>query len=378
MHIPGMNKALPELTERAAKHLVGLDNANPFPGLVALEQRTGYQVEQRLGGNESLDAGLVFLQEQFGESFCELARLYPDPSATALRLALERACGINPRQVCFDSGADGVIALCLRAFCAPGDKVVCTAGTYPTFAYFARASGCKVVEVPYQQGDSSLAVDLAGLLRAVVVSAAKVVYLANPDNPTGSWWSAEAVAELLDNLPLDCTLLLDEAYVDFCPDLQRDSERVMPGCVRIRSLSKSHGLAGLRLGYALADESTLALLQRVRIHYAVSGVAQYTAQQVLDHPHHGQSIISRNSLLRDAISLRLREAGYRVLPSGANFVCLVLPSVRQAQHLQEHLLEHRIAVHRPAHPALANLIRVTVCEAALADEVMELFEGALG
>ncbi|QXI28066.1 pyridoxal phosphate-dependent aminotransferase [Pseudomonas vanderleydeniana] len=362
---------------RIAEHLRGLENPNPFPGLVAFQKRTGYQVQYRLGGNECLDAPLTVLQEHYGEEFCRLARLYGDPGASALRESLGRVHGIDPEHICLDSGADAVIALCLRALCVPGDKVVCTAGTYPTFGYFARAAGCEVIEVDYQRTGHSLSVHLPGLLQEVVRTGARVVYLANPDNPSGSWWLPEVIDEFCRSLPDDCTLLLDEAYLDFCADLQADSGRPLPGCIRIRSLSKAYGLAGLRLGFALADEAFIELLGKVRIHYAVGGLAQHAAQLVLDDPQHGELIRTLNGLLRNSLGERLREVGYRVLPSGTNFVSLLLPSTRAAQHLQEHLLEHHIAVHRPAHPAVDNLIRVTVCEAVLEDELIALFERAI-
>ncbi|MGY2291794.1 pyridoxal phosphate-dependent aminotransferase [Pseudomonas sp. SDO528_S397] len=365
------------MANRFASHLVDLDNPNPFPGMVAFEQRTGRQVDLRLGGNECLDAPLSALRERYGDDFCDHARLYGDPQGFALRQALAQAQGFNPAHLCLDSGADAVLALCIRALCAPGDRVVCSAGTYPTFAYFAKAAGCEVIEAPYHRTDTSLAVNIPGLLLEAVRSRAKVVYLANPDNPTGSWWSYEAVQELATSLPQDCTLLLDEAYLDFCPDLQMNSERVIEGCIRVRSLSKAYALAGLRLGYALADTASIALLNKVRIHYAVGGLVQQAAQVVLADRRHADAIRENNALVRDAFAQRLRAMGYRVLPSGTNFVCLLLASSAAALHLQEHLLDHRIAVHRPLHPVFANLIRVTVCEAALDERVLELFAGAM-
>lgn len=365
------------MVNRFASHLVGLDNPNPFPGMVAFEQRTGRQVDLRLGGNECLDAPLTALRDRYGNDFCEYARLYGDPQAFALRQSLAMAHGFNPAHLCLDSGADAVLALAIRALCEPGDRVVCSAGTYPTFAYFAKAAGCEVIETPYHRTDTSLAVSIQGLLLDAVRCAAKVVYLANPDNPTGSWWSFEAVQELASSLPDDCTLLLDEAYLDFCPDLQMNSERVIEGCIRVRSLSKAYALAGLRLGYALADSPSIAMLDKVRIHYAVGGLVQHAARVALDDRRHADAIRENNALLREAFSQRLRRVGYRVLPSGTNFVSLLLPSADAAQHLQEHLLDHRIAVHRPMHPAFANLIRVTVCEAALEERVLELFERAI-
>jgi histidinol-phosphate aminotransferase len=359
----------------SAPHLDGLDNPNPFPGLVALEQRTGKKVALRLGSNESLDAPLELLQHEFGEQFRQLTRLYGDPSALALRQALARIGGFDPDELCLDSGADAVIALCLRALCAPGDTVVCSAGTYPTFPYFARAGGCRVVEVPYQRTEQGVHADLAQLLEQARSSGARVLYLANPDNPTGSWAQLPALEQLAEQLPPGCTLLLDEAYLEFCPDLQAGSARPIPRCIRIRSMSKAYALAGLRVGYALADKDTLAVLNKVKIHFAVGGVAQFAAQLTLDDSAGNRRIIEDNARLREAFSRQMQAYGYRVLPSGTNFVALLLPDAQAAKQLQDTLLDHGIAVHRPPHPAFHDLIRVTVCQAALDEPVLALFAG---
>lgn len=356
-----------------ARHLYGLDNPNPFPGVAALERRTGKKVELRLGGNESLDAPMRALRWVFGAEFCNRSRLYGDPGAIELRHTLTRIGGFDPDELSLDCGADAVIALCLRALCSPGDTVVCSEGTYPSFAYFARACGCRIVEVPYLRTEQGVVADVEQLVLQARVSGARVVYLANPDNPTGSWLQYKEVEQLAVQLPVDCTLLLDEAYLDFCPDLQARSARTMQACIRIRSLSKAYGLAGLRVGYALADRETLEQLDKVKVHYALSGVAQYAAQLTLNDTENHHVITTGNARLREAFSRRMQALGYRVLPSGTNFVSLLLPDAHSAGRLQERLLDHGVAVHRPQHPAFHDLIRVTLCQATLDEAVLGLF-----
>ncbi len=358
---------------RLADHLVDLDNPNPFPGLLALERRTGRSVQLRLGGNESLDAPLTSLRQLYGDAFCHHARLYGDPSGERLRERLAQSGGFDPNELCIDSGADAVIALCVRALCSPGDTAVTSAGTYPTFGYFARASGCHLIEVPYEDHDGILSVSPDTLLETARRARAKVIYLANPDNPTGSWLPLERIEALAAQLPEDCTLLLDEAYLEFCPALAAGSERSIPGCIRIRSLSKAHALAGLRIGYALAEKNLLDGVAKARIHYSVGGLAQHAAQLALADADHAEAIRTHNALLRETLSERLRAAGYRVLPSGTNFVSLLLPTEKEARQLQEQLLTFQVAVHRPQHPSLNNLIRVTLCEAALQEWLLDIF-----
>lgn len=361
------------MRSRFAAHLIEQDNPNPFPGIPALERRTGISITTRLGSNECLDAPMQALQDRFGMQFCELARLYGDPECHALRETLAVMNHVDLDEIVVDGGADALIYLCLRAFCDPGGKVVCSAGTYPSFGYFARAAGCVIEEVAYHDDGHALQVDLQALLDAVVRNEAKVVYIANPDNPTGSWQGIGDIAEFVTRLPETCTLVLDEAYIDFCEALQPAFGGTLPGCVRLRSLSKAYALAGLRVGYALAAPDILEQLHKVRIHYAVGGLAQYAAQVALDDPR-TLATLTEASFIRDALTAHLSNLGFRVLPSGTNFVSLLLPSAQLAQSLVEYLLEQRISVHRPRHPALDRLVRITLCAAALDEPFLSILQ----
>ncbi|WP_271407592.1 aminotransferase class I/II-fold pyridoxal phosphate-dependent enzyme [Pseudomonas sp. Q1-7] len=349
----------------------GKDNPNPFPGVAALERRTGKRVQLRLGGNESLDAPLTRLRETFGDAFCQRARLYGDPGAWELRQALAQYYGFDPEHLSLDAGADAVIGLCVQALCRPGDTVVCSAGTYPTFGYFARANACHLVEVPYRYGIEGPRVDLVLLAERARSAQARLVYLANPDNPTGSWSAHDEVQRFIEQLPEGCLLLLDEAYLDFCPALGEGSARPLPRCVRIRSMSKSHGLAGLRIGYALAERPLLDILERSKVHYALGGLVQYAALLALDDANNGPAIIERNAELRLRFSEHLRTLGQRPLQSGTNFVSFELPTNESAERVQARLLEAGIAVHRPQHRAFQHLIRVTLCQASITSGFLE-------
>ncbi|KAB0644180.1 pyridoxal phosphate-dependent aminotransferase [Burkholderia latens] len=366
---------MPTSVPKFPAHVATLRHNNPFPGIYALQQRIGHPIRHRLGGNESLDAPLSALRSIDGETLREHVNLYGDPGCTLLRTVLAGTGGFDPSDICVDSGADAVLALCLRALCVPGDAAVCSAGTYPTFAYLARAAGCEVFESPYRHRRGHVRVDLDALLESVIRTEAKVVYLANPDNPTGSWHGSEDIDALCSNLPEYCTLLLDEAYLDFCSPLRHDSARVRQGCIRIRSLSKSYAMAGLRIGYALADQDTLAQLQKVRIHYAVGGLAQYLAQAVVSDQLEAAIFRASNARLRDELYLELADRGHVVLPSGTNFISVLMREGAVAAQVQQRLLGRGIAIHRPDHPAFANLLRITVCDDALREDLLSAFEG---
>lgn len=376
MRVSGMS-AMQSAIQRAAAHVAALSHHNPFPGIYALQQRIGRRIQQRFGGNESLDAPLSALRFIDAKILREHARLYGDPACTELRAALAEAEGFHPSDIRVDSGADAVLALCLRALCVPGDAAVCSAGTYPTFSYFARAAGCEVFERPYRHHAGAIQADLDALIECAILRKAKVVYLANPDNPTGTWHSAEDIDTLCSHLPEYCTLLLDEAYLDFCPPLRQDRARVRQGCIRIRSLSKAYALAGLRVGYALADQDMLAQLDKVRIHYAVGGLAQYLARTVVSDPREAADLRAGNARWQEELARRLAAQGHRVLPSGTNFVSVLMPDAGAALQAQQQLLAQGIAIHRPEHPAFANLLRITACEDAFRDELFSALGGQI-
>jgi histidinol-phosphate aminotransferase len=353
---------------RYARHLQQRTIVNPFQGLPRLEAAIGRRIVSRIGSNESMPIAGHPLATQWGEALYELARLYPDPYATAIRERAAALNGVDAANVVVDAGADSLIALFLRARVSPGDVVVCTAGTYPTFRYFAEGVGAEIVEVPYAEHDGVLVNDLPALAAAANAHQAALVYLANPDNPTGTFHPRDAVASLRAALADDTLLLLDEAYVDFCAAAERQG--VLANTVRLRTLSKAHGLAGLRVGYAIAPEEWISKADQIRTQFAVSSVAQAAAVAVLDAPHCADTIIRDTCRLREQLHAALAGGGLRVLPSHTNFVCIVYPDADSALQRQKALLQQGIAVHRPPHPAMQHILRVTAHPDACQDSTI--------
>ncbi|WP_024304530.1 aminotransferase class I/II-fold pyridoxal phosphate-dependent enzyme [Pseudogulbenkiania sp. MAI-1] len=357
---------------RFARHLEHHPIVNPFPGIVKLEAALGHPVRARIGSNESMPQPASPLLQLIGAAGAELARLYPDPYAHALRTRAAALNGVAAEEVVFDTGADSLILLTLRLFCNVGDTVVSTAGTYPTLRYFAEGVGAQVVEVDYARHDGLVAPDLAALAEAAHRHRAALVYLANPDNPSGHYHRAEAIERLRAALPADCVLLLDEAYVDFCVDeADAPPAGVLPNTVRLRTLSKAYALAGLRVGYAIATADIVAKADQIRPQYALSAIAQAAAQAVLDEPDYARRLIADTLALRSQLAEALRERGLTVLPSRTNFVAIAYPDAAMAEHIQRALLADGVAVHRPPHPAMNQLLRVTAHPQALDAAVLD-------
>ncbi|XKE47256.1 aminotransferase class I/II-fold pyridoxal phosphate-dependent enzyme [Halomonas organivorans] len=363
---------------RFADHLYAPGPDNPFPGLRVLERRLGREIPHRLGSNEGLDMPHTALRRHFGDAMVEHVYCYGDAEALGIRRRIADQQGIPLDALLVDAGADSLLALVLRATATPGTPVIASAGTYPTFGYFARAQGCRLVEIAYDEGPDRLAPDLEALAKAAHEEDARLVYLANPDNPSGHLHDDDAIRRLRTALPADCWLLLDEAYHDFRPDADAPfAAEVLPGVIRCRTLSKAHGLAGLRVGYTIAEPETLAMLMKVRIHYAVSTLSQAAAEVVLDHPEetraHVRSVIER----RDRLAAHFRSLGADVLPSATNFLGIRLADAEIAQRVQAELLEAGRLIARPAHPGLGHLLRITAVEDALVPGRLAALEAVL-
>lgn len=363
---------------RHARHLYRDGPTNPFPGIKALERRLGREIPHQLGSNEGLDMPHRALSTRFGREVAQLARGYGDAEAMGVRQRLADALGTPLDSLLVDAGADSLIALALRAMCDPGATVIASAGTYPTFRYFAEGQGCVLHEVAYRDTTGILAPDLVALAEAAKTQQAQLVYVANPDNPGGHLYDDDVIGRLRHALPDDCTLLLDEAYHDFRHDAEAPSAgAVWPGVIRLRTFSKAHGLAGLRIGYAIAEPDIVAVMQKVRIHYAVSSLALVAGETVLDHPdetrEHVAAVIDRRERLADW----LRRQGADVPRSATNFVAVRLPDADQAARVHRELLDAGSLIHRPPHPALGHILRISAVEEALKPGRLDALERAL-
>jgi histidinol-phosphate aminotransferase len=247
-------------------------------------------------------------------------------------------------------GSDDVIECALRAFAEPGDAVAFCAPTFSMLPSFARVNGLVPRAVPFR-ADGEL--DVPALLK----SAARITYVASPNNPTGREVSARALAQLL--AAAEGLVLVDEAYGEFAertvvPWLER-----FPSLLVTRTLSKAFGLAGLRIGYGLGAESVVAALQVVRGPYKVNALAERAAVAALtEDTTWVRARAAMACAVRERLAEELRRAGFHPLPSGANFLCLPL---RNAPAWGARLLERGVRVRvLPALPGVGDALRIGV------------------
>ena len=348
----------PESARPALASIVAaLPASTPFVGPEALERRLGRRLDVRLGANESLFGPSARVVDAMRQAALDI-HLYGDPEAYELRTALARHHGLALDHLVLGSGIDELLGLFVRAYLEPGRIAVMSQGGYPTFAYQVTGHGGRIETVPYRDDRN----DAEGLVETARRVGAKLLYLSNPDNPSGSHLSAATQRDLIDRLPPDCLLLLDEAYAEFAPadaipEIPADNPRV----VRLRTFSKAHGLAGMRVGYAFGAPATIRPLDRIRNQFGVGVLAQAAGLASLEDDMHIAQVVAAVAEGRaDYISLAV-EYGCAALPSAANFVAIDLGDGARARALLTSLAEdYRVFVRMPATPPLDRCVRVTV------------------
>lgn len=277
-------------------------------------------------------------------------RRYPHPFGDDVRQAVARVVGVDPTWVLPGNGSDDLLTILVRATAGPGRPVVYPTPTYVLYRTLAGIQEAPVVEVPFD-ADFTLPVE-----RLVAASGA-LTFVANPNSPSGTATSRERLAALADGL--QGLLVVDEAYVAFA---QEDAVRLVDtyrNVVILRTLSKSHGLAGLRLGYAIAHPTVLDGLAKVKDSYNVGAVAARVGSVAILDTEHTATTVGRIQRNRAQLTAALDGLGCRVWPSQANFL-LVRPPGGDAARVYRELEQRNILVRYFDEPALAETLRITV------------------
>ena len=296
----------------------GLPATVPFVGPEAQERARGRAFAARLGANENVfgpsPRALQAMRDALDAIWC-----YGDPESHDLRQALARHHDVTPEQITIGEGIDGLLGALVRLLIEPGDGVVTSDGAYPTFNYHVAGFGGVLHKVPYRDD----AEDPEALVARAAETGAKLVYLANPDNPMGSWVTGQTIARAIDALPEGTLLVLDEAYIECAPaaaalPLPHDDPRV----IRMRTFSKAYGMAGQRIGYALGHPELIQAFNKVRNHFGVNRLGQAGALAALDDADWLARVQGQIAEARTRIATIARDNGLVPLPSATNFVAI--------------------------------------------------------
>lgn len=305
--------------ERAKPWVASLRPYEPGKPVEALERELGIQGAVKLASNENPLGPSPRALAALRDGLDALHR-YPDGGCVALRAKLAAHLGVGGDALVLGSGADELLELLVKAFVVPGDEVVYAWPSFAMYPIVVQGMGGSGVPVPL---DADLVHDLDAMA-AAVTARTRIVFVCNPNNPTGTSVGAEAFAAFAARLPEDVVLAVDEAYMEYArrPDFPDALAcvRERPGTVVLRTFSKIYGLAGLRVGYGVADPGLAALLERARHPFNVNAAAQVAALAALDDAEHVERSRRNNRQGAEYLERELRALDIEVWPSDANFV----------------------------------------------------------
>lgn len=353
------------MTDFAALAVPGVQALRPYePGkpVETLERELGIREALKLASNENplgpSPRAVEALQKGLGN-----LHIYPDGNGFALKQALAERHGVAPDQVTLGNGSNEVLELVARTWLAPGLNAVYSQHAFAVYPLVVQAVSAEGRVAPARPADAEQphGHDLDAMA-ALVDPDTRVVFVANPNNPTGTWLTAESLERFVARMPDNTLVVVDEAYAEYVerpdyPDTTQWLQR-FPNLLVTRTFSKIHGLAGLRLGYSVSSPMIAELLNRVRQPFNVNALAQLAGLAALrDSAHVAQSIrVNREGLLQ--VEAGLRDRGLGFIPSVGNFVTF---DVRQPPGpVYERLLRQGVIVRPVANYGLPTHLRVTI------------------
>lgn len=290
----------------------------PFVGPETQERAKGAAFAARLGANESGYGPSPLAVKAMAEA-ASSCWMYGDPENFDLREALAAKHGVSRSNIVVGEGIDGLLNYLVRMMVGPGDAVVTSDGAYPTFNFHVTGFGGQLHKVPYDGNHE----DPAALIAKAAEVSAKLIYLANPDNPMGSWHEAAPIQQMIDTVPDGSLLVLDEAYIELAPEGTAPAiDPADPRVIRMRTFSKGQGMAGARVGYAIAHEDLIRSFDKVRNHFGMSRIAQAGALAALADPDWITQVRAKVDASKAEIARIAQQNGLTPLPSATNFLTI--------------------------------------------------------
>lgn len=307
------------------------------------------------------------------------AHLYPDNDVSELRQKLAEFHGIGPENIVPAAGSTALLGVIARTLLSPGLNAITSERSFLIYPIATQAAGGRLIQTP-MRGDSF---DLDAIL-ASIDRHTRIVFLSNPNNPTGTIRTASLIDRFLDELPGHVTLVLDEAYYDFAEHFSKlrgidyshavDAVRQGRKLVVLRSFSKVHGLAGIRVGYGIGSAELMSQVERTRTIFSVSVVAQAAALAALRDQPHIEKTLENNARQSERLIAGMARLGYPVAPTWANFLYCELEE--DAANVAQHIEQEGVIV-RPLGPwGAPTAIRVTIGTPEQNDRFLQAFKKA--
>jgi len=340
----------------ANEHILGIAPYEPGKPVEELERELGIHDAIKLASNENPLAPSDRVQQAITAALTNLNR-YPDGSGYYLRQALAKKHDVSGDQVVLGNGSNELIELLVRTFLRPGDEAVVPHPSFVVYPMIVQAAGG--IRVMVMLKDHRL--DLEAMARAITPMT-KIVFIANPNNPTATIVTADEVAHFMSRVPERTIVVFDEAYIEFAhgPDFPETLAYVKQGrkVVVLRTFSKAASLAGLRVGYGVADSDAIALMNRIRQPFNVNSLAQVAALAALEDDSHTLECVRMIEAGRHYLYDEFNALGVKYVPSRANFILVDVG--RSASDIYQRLLKEGVIV-RPMTPfGMESALRVTV------------------
>ena len=349
------------LEHRVQPAIRGLRAYDPGHDLVAL-RRAASDALIELGSNENPYGPSPKARDAVQRSLDELA-LYPDPRGGDLKRVLSKQHDVAIEQIVLGNGSHELLMQLAQVFAGPGAGVVASQYGFAVYAIAAAAVGAEFRAASALVMDHAMAAghDLDAIAAAVDANT-HLVYLANPNNPTGTWCSGEAIERFLSRIPNDVIVAIDEAYAEFvdAPEWASAIPFVAkhPNLIVLRTFSKAHGLAGLRVGYGIAQPELIGWLERVRESFNVNLIGLAAAEASLGDPAHLAEGVRKNKVAREHLADELRSRGLFVFPSQTNFLLVRLGA--DTARIDEDLRARGIVLRPMGGYGLPDCLRITV------------------
>ena len=341
----------------------GLHPYQPGKPIAELEREYGVSDIVKLASNENPLGPSPAVAAALAASAADLAR-YPDANGYELKVALAARHDLPAECITLGNGSNDVLVLLAESFLAPGLEAVYSRYAFAVYALAVQAAGAehRVADaLPASHPSQPLGHDLAAMA-GLIGPRTRVVFIANPNNPTGTWLDADGLEHFLSGLPAHVVAVVDEAYFEYVsepgyPDTSRWLER-FPNLVVTRTFSKAYGLAGLRIGYALSHPDIADVLNRVRQPFNTSLAAQVGALAALEDEEHLERAVLLNNSERERLAAGHAGLGLETLPSVGNFVLADMGSA--AAPMFEALLRRGVIVRPVGNYGLPNHLRISI------------------
>ncbi len=309
----------------------------------------------KLASNENPLGMSPLALEAIEQALPDLA-LYPDGSGYALKQTIAKKFGVTTEQIVLGNGSNDVLEFMARSFLRPGLDAMYSQHAFAVYPLVVKAIGARGIEVPAKHFGHDL-----DAMRAAVTPTTRIIFIANPNNPTGTYLPTAALHAFIKSLPQNILVVLDEAYTEYMPPQHASQSmawlKEFPNLVVSRTFSKAYGLAGLRVGFGVAHTDLIAMMNRVRQPFNVNSLALAAAEAALNDDEFVQRSYALNQLGMAQLLAGFADMGLHHIPSLGNFVCV---KVSNAAGVYQKLLRAGVIVRPVASYGMPEYLRVTV------------------